>query len=315
MLRRMKRAIFRQLSRALVLATGHGYDRADGANQLHHKLSYRLFKLAPAFGVAQEERIDFAKPVAFSLYYNARDGGVGHKFLMYREYEPNMTRVIHAIIRPDTQVWNIGANLGYYTVLASKLAAKVIAFEPHPTNLKMLRRNVELNALRNVSIVEAALSDTTGELSFFESESNTGDHRIANDGERNAIKVKSLAAADAIAEYESPRLIIMDVQGSEGVILRSMKDELQRSRPAMVFEYWPDGLAKSGSSAQEVEDLLYSLEYQVWRIDEYRSSLLRVEPGKIARGMQPGEETNLLCLPKGTALPQSIAQRWAYDWI
>jgi FkbM family methyltransferase len=314
----MKRAIFRQLTRALVGATGHGYDRTPGTNQLHHKLSYRLFKLAPAFGIEPHERIKFESPVPFSLYYNARDGGVGHKFLMYREYEPNMTRVIGAITRHDMKVWNVGANLGYYTVLASKLATegRVTAFEPHPNNLKLLGKNVELNGLRNVTIVDAAVSDQSGELSFFESQSNTGDHRIASEGDRRSIKVRAIAAADAVLTYGAPELIIMDVQGAEGLILRSLRETIEASRPIMMFEFWPDGLSQSGSSAAEVEELLHDLEYQVWRIDEYRSSLLRVECGKIGRAMakaddrSSGEETNLLCLPKGMALPSSIAKGW-----
>lgn len=308
----MKRAIFRQLSNVLVAFTGHGDDRTPGTNQLHHKLSYRLFKLAPAFGIAPEEKIKIDSPARFSLYYNARDGGVGHKLLMYREYEPNMTRVVTAVTRPTSKVWNIGANLGYYAVLTSKLApnGSVIAFEPHPSNLTLLRRNVELNNARNVTIVNAAVSDRSGELSFYESESNTGDHRIASDGARSSIRVNSINALEAIERFSAPEILIMDVQGAEGVILRSLRQALGASRPAMVFEFWPDGLSQSGSSAGEVEDLLHSLEYQVWRIDEYRASVLRVECGKIARGMKPGEETNLLCLPKGTPLPPSIAKGW-----
>lgn len=308
----MKKAIFRQLSKTLVTFTGHGDDRAPGTNQLHHKLSYRLFKLAPAFGIEPLERIDFTSPVSFTLFYNARDGGVGHKFLMYREYEPNVTRVITAITKPTTKVWNIGANLGYYTVLASKLASQgsVTAFEPHPNNVAMLKRNVNLNGARNVTIVDAAVSDTTGVLSFYESASNTGDHRIASDGERHSIKVKAIVASEAIDQHGAPELLIMDVQGAEGLILRSLLEAFRVARPAMVFEFWPDGLSQSGSSAAEVEEMLHALEYQVWRIDEYRSSLLRVECGKIARGMKAGEETNVLCLPKGTPLPPSIAKGW-----
>lgn len=313
MLRRMKRAIFRQLSKMLITFTGHGDDRTAGANELHHKLGYRLFKLAPAFGFAQHERIDLDWPVAFSLIYNSRDGGVGHKLLMYRQYEPNMTRVVHALITKDSRIWNIGANLGYYAVLSSKLApnGSVVAFEPHPSNLELLRKNVELNAGRNVTIVDAAVSDRSGELSFFESASNTGDHRIADDGARNAIKVRAIAGAEAIEGYGVPDLLVMDVQGAEGSILRSLRPFVASAQPSMIFEFWPDGLAQSGSSAEEVEEMLHALEYQVWRIDEYRDCLVRVEAGKISRVMKPGEETNLLCLPKGIQLPPSIAKGWS----
>ena len=312
MLRAVKRLAFKGLSRLLVGLTGHGDDRSPAINELHHKLSYRLFKLAPRFGIASEERIRFAAPIPFSLSYDARDGGVGHKFLMYREYEPNMTRVVNALIKPGMSIWNIGANLGYYAVLAAKLAGngKVTAFEPHPLNAARLRANVKFNALTDVRVVEAALASESGSLTFYESETNTGDHRITSEGGRDAITVRAIAASEAVREFGSPELIIMDVQGAEGLILRSLKETIAATRPTMIFEFWPDGLASSGSSAQEVEDLLRALEYQVWRIDEYRSTLLRVEPGRIALCMRAGEETNLLALPKGAVLPPEIAKFW-----
>ncbi|HET6511200.1 MAG TPA: FkbM family methyltransferase [Candidatus Kapabacteria bacterium] len=312
MLQRMKRLAFAGLSKLLVGLTGHGYDRSPATNDLHHKLSFRLFKLAPRFGIASEERIHFAAPIPFSLSYDARDGGVGHKFLMYREYEPNMTRVVNALIKPGMSIWNIGANLGYYTVLAARLSrgGRVTAFEPHPQNASRLRHNVRMNGLSNATVVEAALAAEGGSLTFYESESNTGDHRITAEGDRRGITVSALDASQAIEEYGSPQVIIMDVQGAEGVILRSLAPAMTASHPVLIFEFWPDGLASSGSSAQEVEDLLHALEYQVWRIDEYRSMLLRVEPGRIGRGMKAGEETNLLALPKGYALPAAIAKSW-----
>lgn len=295
-----KRTVFRTLSNALVTLTGHGYDRARAINDLHHKLSYRLFKLAPTLGIAGNERIDLDKPVRSSFYYNARDGGVGHKFLVYQEYEPETTKVVVSTLRPGMHVWNIGANLGYYTVLASKLVGahgKVTAFEPHPLNLALLRKNITLNNASNVTVVDAAMSESSGEITFYQSGSNTGDHRISNEAGRTALTVRSISGYEAAAQYGPPDAIIMDVQGAEGLILRSLRGMLASHRPILIMEFWPDGLSLSGSSAQEVESMLKDL-YQVWRVDEYRTSLLQVNPGEIARTMQPGEETNLLCIPE-----------------
>ena len=65
-------------------------------------------------------------------------------------YEPNTTAVFSSLIDKGTTVVDVGANLGYYTLLAAKVAKKVHAFEPEPDNFEMLSKSVERNAFRNV---------------------------------------------------------------------------------------------------------------------------------------------------------------------
>src|SRR5437879_3557062 len=101
----------------LVALTGRGYDRSPWLNNLHHKLAYRLHKLLPRFGITGLQRI----PI-FSdrfMYVRAEDGGVAHQLIMYREYEPFESKLVREYLRPGMTVYNIGANLGYYALLAS----------------------------------------------------------------------------------------------------------------------------------------------------------------------------------------------------
>lgn len=303
---KVKRAIFRRMSKLLVLLTGHGDDRSERINNLHHKLSYRLFKFSPYLGIESVETIHFTTPAEYSLCYDARDGGVGHKFLMYGEYEPFATRVVASLLTSESAVWNIGANLGYYTLLASHLAKRVRAFEPHPDNVQLLIINVALDAAVNVDIEPIALSDESGEISFFESETNSGDHRLIPEDGRLVRRVKALAAKEAIAAFGLPDTIIMDVQGAEGKIMRSLRDTLRNKSVSILMEFWPDGLARAGSSAQEIESILIELDYHVWIVSESMKLLIPVQPGTIALGMKANEEINLLCLPAGSELPAPL---------
>ncbi|MCL4541897.1 MAG: FkbM family methyltransferase [Chloroflexi bacterium] len=87
-------------------------------------------------------------------------------------YELAKRRVFERMVKPGMVVFDIGANAGFYTLLASTLVGeggKVYAFEPVPRNLHYLRRHLALNAVHNVTVLEAAVSDRDGFLAFRES--------------------------------------------------------------------------------------------------------------------------------------------------
>ena len=116
-------------------------------------------------------------------------------------YERTATGIVQREINEGDVVLDIGANIGYYTLLAARLVGptgQVIAFEPDQTNFALLRKNVEANGYRNVVLVNKAVSDHNGTAELFLNDANPGDHRtIRWVGVDNEFLVRHLGRAVA----------------------------------------------------------------------------------------------------------------------
>ncbi|MGD2253955.1 MAG: FkbM family methyltransferase [Anaerolineales bacterium] len=189
-----------------------------------------------------------------------RDRCVARLLFGFGEYEPADTRLLISLLKPGMTFIDVGANSGYYTILAAKAVGedgRVMAFEPSPLNAELLRRNVALNGLRNVWIEEKAVASRHSMRRLHLSRINSGDHRLHNakdDAFYNAGRERASIAVDAttldIALLEHggrADVIKLDIQGAEGEALHGMKRTLTRNRNVVLMtEYWPYGLRKSG---------------------------------------------------------------------
>jgi FkbM family methyltransferase len=144
-----------------------------------------------------------------------------------------------------------GANVGFYTILFSKLVGdngKVIAFEPDINNYEVLKKRTA--HLKNVQIIDAALSDHTGNLDLFLSDELNVDHKAYDSGEgRSSVKVKSYTLDDFLESIgiEAINFIKTDLQGYDPIALRGMKKTIQNSANLKLScEFWPYGMKKAG---------------------------------------------------------------------
>ncbi|MFW6078443.1 MAG: FkbM family methyltransferase [Gemmatimonadota bacterium] len=148
-------------------------------------------------------------------------------------YEPEQTRRFEASVLPGGTVLDIGAHVGYYTLLASDLVGDtgtVWAFEPNPRNARFLRRHVEINRCGNVRIVEAAVSDRGG-AARFAAGSGSGTGRLADAG---ALEVRTVRLDEYCARHGiAPSVLKIDVEGGELAALRGARDLLSRGRPVL----------------------------------------------------------------------------------
>jgi FkbM family methyltransferase len=142
-------------------------------------------------------------------------------------YERHMQRLFREHIRPGAIVYDIGANAGFFTLLASKLAGdsgRVYAFEPLPRNLDFLERHIRLNELANVHVEALAVAAASGEAHF----------RIAKHAsmgglsEEGDLRVATASLDDLIASGRAtrPDFIKMDIEGAESDALRGAKELL-----------------------------------------------------------------------------------------
>lgn len=136
-------------------------------------------------------------------------------------YELHTQRLFCEQVHPGAVVFDIGANVGFFTLLASKLvgsAGQVHAFEPLPRNLYYLEQHIRLNEASNITVHSLAITSTTGTARFGDGE-NTSQGRLSNAGE---IQVLTASIDDLLANGRSPRpdFIKIDIEGAEGEALR-----------------------------------------------------------------------------------------------
>jgi FkbM family methyltransferase len=178
-------------------------------------------------------------------------------------YEYKKRIIFENTVRQGNTVLDIGAYVGFYTLLASTLVGatgKVYAFEPLPRNLEYLKEHLRLNSITNVEIIDVAVSDFCG-TAYFKEGSNRATGRI-NDAGKIQVRTVSLDWLIEEGEIPIPDQIKIDVEGGELAVLKGGELLLERSRPT-VF------LATHGKALhQKCCDFLASLGYSIESIDK-----------------------------------------------
>ncbi len=198
-------------------------------------------------------------------------------------YEPFQTRLLQQRIRTGSVVLDIGALIGYYTLLFAKAAGptgRVYAFEPEPHNYALLGRNVEINGYQNVTLVNRAVTDRTGSVRLFISEENSGDHRsYASSDDRESIEIQSVALDDYFRHLDiAIDVVKMDIQGGEYHALTGMQSLLSRSPSVtLATEFWPHGLSAAGIDPVGYLSLLFESGFLTYEIDETKKALRYLE--------------------------------------
>jgi FkbM family methyltransferase len=149
-------------------------------------------------------------------------------------YEYDKRILFETMVSEGFTVFDVGAHVGFYTLLASTAVGaegQVVAFEPVPRNLSYLRRHLQLNHIENVTVVEAAVSDTPGIAQFDQGQ----DSHVGHISSQGALQVRAVTLDALIATGEVPRpdCIKVDVEGAELAVLRGAEGTLWRTHPIL----------------------------------------------------------------------------------
>jgi FkbM family methyltransferase len=180
-------------------------------------------------------------------------------------YEPRMRSVIGQVVKKDSVFYDIGANVGFYSLLASMLVfpGKVYAFEPMAENVRFIQRHLTLNDIRNVEVLELAICDQVGTSTFQEEETRAMGHLQAEGNTR--VQTTTLDALLQAQLIEPPQYIKMDIEGAELTALHGASECIQRYRP-IIF------LATHGCDMEtECTRLLSSWGYELQNIGDRTS--------------------------------------------
>jgi FkbM family methyltransferase len=133
-------------------------------------------------------------------------------------------------ITKDSIVVDVGAHIGSFSVMAARIAYRVLAYEPEPSNYQMLKKNAELNKLSNLTPFEMGVSGSSGYQEFCTYEDgSTGTHFLSQKGSHHAVKkrVQTISLEDIINKEGLSRIdfLKLDCEGAEHDILRNMSLE------------------------------------------------------------------------------------------
>jgi FkbM family methyltransferase len=152
--------------------------------------------------------------------------------------EPDLQDALVSTIQEGDVVYDIGANVGFFALLAARLvspAGRVYAFEPMDSNVPALARNFALNDVRHAEVVRSAVSDAAGPVRMSLGNNQATGH-LADDGDDLVTVGSTTVDAFVAAGNRPPDLVKIDVEGAEDRVLAGMVETLGAYRPTVLCE-------------------------------------------------------------------------------
>jgi len=227
-----------------------------------------------------------------------------------RVYEEFETAVVKKLIEKNDIVVDIGANIGYYTLIFARAVGKegkVFAFEPEPTNFDLLTKNLEINNYKNVVFVKKAVSKRNEKTCLYINNENLGGHTMIDFKESNDfIEIESVRLDDYFNDLDVKiNFIKIDIEGFEIEAIKGMTSILRKNDDVkMMIEFNPYLIKKFGWDAKKFLNLLEGCHFQVYNIEKKNRIVCPTDFEELQKKCKPieGNNTNLLCV-KGNKIP------------
>jgi FkbM family methyltransferase len=233
---------------------------------------YRLYGKVYDLGIMKPVQITL--PTGIRMELDGRDF-VTQTLLMTEIWEPEVTQWVTSSLKPGDVFVDVGAHVGYYTLLAGKLvgeSGKVVAVEPNPATVTRLERDIALNPFQNIVVRKVACTDRETTLRFFQAPiDNTGTSSInkSNAHEGNEISVPGVPLDKIIQDLGINRvdLVKIDVEGAEMMVLGGMTNIIASYHPKVSIELKDDLLKNMGSSLEAAKALFLQNGYTLQSFD------------------------------------------------
>lgn len=194
------------------------------------------------------------------------------------EYDPGTVAFFRDCLKEGMTVVDIGANLGYFTVIAASrvgASGKVFSYEPDPRNFDLLKTNISANGFENVTAFPIALSDRAGERKLFFGD-NQCTHSFGDKighGRFESVVTDTLDGSLKVSGRPKIDVIKMDIEGAEPVALEGMMETIARNQKlTMIFEFHPNAIKRLGYSPSEFLERMRKLGFLISVIDEDRKN-------------------------------------------
>ena len=244
----------------------------------------------------------------FKMYAPDEDKSIGKTIIHNREYERPVTQMFRKYLRPGMGVLDLGANIGYFSLLAASLVGVtgfVQSWEPSTLNVRALCASRTVNGFDNIEVVQAAAAEKNGLLQYFRSSINGSVAGVEHTGPEDlftAETVMGLRVDDFISPEVHINFIKIDVEGYEFKALQGARKTIERCRPIIVSEFAPPNLQDtSGVSGRQYLEFFIGLGYDVLSMTRFRMKPGRVEE-ILARFEESGKDhIDIVLLPRASA--------------
>lgn len=197
--------------------------------------------------ISMEDKI-IHDTVLGNLYFPKYDNVISSQIESNGTWEVLEQNWIKSNVSPGSLVFNLGANVGYHSFIASicqQNTGNVIAVEPSKNLCRLIEKNLIELKLNNVIILNCAVTDKNGEDVIYYSEDNCGDNRVSNSKAGSTKEIIECRTIDnLIEEFGHPDVIIMDIQGWETFVLSNMPKSDKKIR--VMFEFTPSFITQMG---------------------------------------------------------------------
>ena len=169
----------------------------------------------------------------------------------------------------DASYFDVGANIGTNSILASDFFSYIYAFEIDQTNCNIFKKAMEINEIDYFQINQLAVTETSeGYSDFFKSPNNIGGHSIAlqENNIKSELKIKNICLDDFDHNVDNCRFLHIDTQGHDFKILNGAYEFINRQKvlPIIEFEFAPYLLIKHNSNPEELFAFVNFYDYNIF---------------------------------------------------
>jgi len=242
---------------------------------------------------------NFFEVQGHKMYIEPLDIDLGSGQIVVDDYEKFETELFKKQVKKGMTVLDIGAHIGYYTLLAANLVGengRVFAFEPHPGHFALLEKNVRINGYKNVVLVQKAVSNKSEHTNLFLGE-GSGLHSLSDRVGKKSIAVEAVTLDDFFDKDYKVDVIKIDVEGAEMLVLLGADGVITANDKLKIFtEFCPEYLKKAGFLPKEYLNKLMGYGFKLWNINDRRKQLEPVDNANFNSICESESVTNLYCV-------------------
>lgn len=198
---------------------------------------------------------------------------IQYQIFWYGYYEKEAICTWHSFVEKDSIILDVGANFGYYSLVASNklTTGQVYAFEPVPYLVQQFKSNILLNEMVTITIIPSAVSNVSGSsLFYFSSKDNLGMSGFHPPDNFSGIEslIDSIILDEWAEEIQMAKLdlVKIDVEGAEVNVLKGMNNLINKFKPVIFIEISIENLKKYGHTISDIYELLISMDYSPFEI-------------------------------------------------